>query len=194
MSLTAQDYQDYGSDFIDLTRRAAADVVGPAIQQLRAENQQLRQATQRSQRADIERALDQSVGNWREVYQDPRFSSWLSQPDPYSGETRSQLMRRAVANGDTSRVVAFYRGYIQSAHQALAGQQGQRSYQSRPAAPGSQILTRPQIADLYDRRRKGLISDADWPRIEHQIFAAANTGRVAGAINLTDGTEISRTR
>jgi hypothetical protein len=36
-----------------------------------------------------------------------------------------------------------------------------------------------------------LISDADWARTEAQIFAAANAGRVAGALG-PDGTEVSR--
>jgi hypothetical protein len=79
--LTRQDEADYGSDFIDFSRRAAMDAVSPALNQLRAENQQLRQATQRSQRAEIERALDQSVPNWHQVYQNRAFSAWLQSPD-----------------------------------------------------------------------------------------------------------------
>jgi hypothetical protein len=187
--ITQQDREDYGDDFINFSRRAAVDAVQPALAQLRYENQHLRQIAQRSQRADIERALDQQVPDWRTIYADSRFADWLARPDDYSGGIRSQLMRHAVANGDVSRVVAFYRGFQRAGH-APAAQYG-RTFQSRPAAIGGQILTRPQIAMLYERRRKGEISDADWARTEAQIFAAANAGRVAGALG-PDGTEVSR--
>jgi hypothetical protein len=97
-------------------------------------------------------------------------------------------MRNAVANGDTARVVAFYRGF-----QAAAGQHGQaRSHQRRPATGGN-IYTRQQIANLYERRRKGEFSDATWARWEAEIFAAANQGRIAGALD-RDGNKLTELR
>jgi hypothetical protein len=145
----------------------------------------LRHLQQRSQRADIERALDQQVPNWREVYQDLRFSEWLSLPDDYSGATRSQLLRNAVANGDASRVTVFYAGFLAQHGQA-------RSYQSRPAATGAKpVYTRPQIRSLYEQRAHGTISDAKWGPLEADIVKAASEGRVVGAIG-RDGTELSR--
>jgi hypothetical protein len=95
--ITQADRENYGEEFIDLTRRAAIDALAPELHQLRAENQQLRQAAQRSQNSTIQQALDQALPDWRATYADPEFSAWLQSPDPYAGETRSQLLRRAVA-------------------------------------------------------------------------------------------------
>jgi hypothetical protein len=188
--LTQADRENYGDEFLDLTRRAAVDAVGPQLNQLRQENAHLRQMAQRSQRADIERALDNSGIDWHAVYNDPRFSQWLSEQDPYNDGTRSQHLRRAVAAGDSNRVVRFYAGFLQEAgHHAPAGQ---RSHQSRSPATSGNIYTRQQITDLYKRRRLGQISDSRWAQIEPDIVKAAAQGRVAGAINPVDGTEMTR--
>ena len=102
--ITQADRENYGEEFIDLTSRAAADALQPALNALRQENQQLRQLAQRSQRAEIERTLDRDVPGWRTTYADPAFADWLAAPDDYSTATRSQLLRHAVANGDAGRV------------------------------------------------------------------------------------------
>jgi hypothetical protein len=185
--LTQQDLDDYGPAFIDMTRRAAVDAVAPELQQLRAQNQQLRQMAARAQNTRIQQALDQALPHWRSTYANPAFSEWLESPDPYAGEPRAQLLRRAVAAG-----VRFYAGFEREAHHAPAGHQ--RAQQSRPAASGGNIYTCQQITDFYKRRRDGLISDADWARREADIVRAASEGRVVGALNLTDGTEMSRLR
>jgi hypothetical protein len=191
--LSQADYENYGSELIDLTRRAAADALQPELQQLRAQNQHLQQMAARSQNANIQAALDREVRDWRSTYADPQFSSWLSESDPYAEETRSQLLRRAVAAGDASRVVRFYQGFLTEAgHHAPAYQS--RASQSRQTATGGNIYTRAQIAKFYEARRKGEISDADWARREADIFAASRQGRVAGALSLVDGTEMSRLR
>jgi hypothetical protein len=99
-------------------------------------------------------------------------------------------LRRAVGNGDAARVVRFYRGYQQEGH-VPAGHQ--RAAQSRPAA-GRPIYSRDEIKQLYEKRRLGQIDDRKWSAIESDIFAAGREGRVAGALNLTDGTAVSRLR
>jgi hypothetical protein len=192
--ITKDDVENYGSELIDMTRRAALDALSPELQQLRAENQHLRGMAQRSQHLEIERALDRAIPAWREVYQNLAFSQWLSLPDGYSGDIRSQLMRNAVANGDAQRVVRFYLGFL-----AEHGATDARSYQSRGGssrgrtAPSGNIYTRQQIANLYERRRKGEFNDATWARTEQEIFNAANEGRIAGALD-RDGNKLTELR
>jgi hypothetical protein len=187
--LTAQDEENYGPELLDMSKRAALEALSPALQQLRAENQQLRHQQQRAQRSEIEHALNQQIPNWRDIYADPRFSSWLSMQDDYSGGIRSQLMRNAVANGDARRVVQFYRGFQQEA--------GQPQYQSRqsrqPATGAKRIYSREDIRRLYEQRRLGHINDAAWARTEQEIFNAANEGRIAGALD-RDGNKLTELR
>jgi hypothetical protein len=187
--VTAEDRENYGDALIDMTQRAAVEALSPALAQLQAENQQLRQATQRQQRVEIERTLDRSVPDWRVVYANPAFARWLAQSDDYSGAVRSQLLRDAVAKGDAARIAAIYRGF-----QAEAGQPQYRSRQSRASATGGKpIYSRPQIANLYERRRKGEFTDASWAPLEADIVKAAGEGRIVGAVG-PDGTEVSRWR
>jgi hypothetical protein len=80
-------------------------------------------------------------------------------------------MRAAVARGDSARVTAFYRGFLQADHYAPSGQQGQRNSQGRPvAAGGRRIYSREQIKQLYEQRRHGQINDANWARREADIL------------------------
>jgi hypothetical protein len=157
-----------------MSRRAALEALSPALAQLQAENQQLRNLQQRQQRAEIERTLDRDVRDWRATYADPRFSSWLAMPDEYSGAVRSQLLRDAVAKGDAARITAIYRGFQQE-----AGHHPPAARQSRQLATGHKPLyTREQIKQLYAQRARGGISDANWARQEADIIAAASEGRI----------------
>jgi hypothetical protein len=183
MAITSQDEENYGSELIDMTKRAAVEALAPEFNALRQENQQLRHLQQRQQRAEIERALDARVPGWHEIYQNPRFAEWLASPDDYSAASRSQLLRNAVSNGDAARVVAIYRGFQQ-------GQPQYRSRQSRQPAITGKIYGRGEIRQLYEQRRLGAIPDAKWGPIEADIVKAAAEGRVVGAVS--DGTELSR--
>jgi hypothetical protein len=187
--LTAEDEENYGTALIDMTQRAAREVMAPEIQQLRAENQQLRHLQQRQQHVEIERTLDARVPNWRSIYSDPAFAQWLSLADPYSDELRSRLMGHAVATGDSNRVVSFYQGFLAEAG-APRGSSPRGGYQSRRTASGN-IYSRAQVADLYKRRRDGHIGDEAWTRQEADIIAAGREGRIVGAVG-PDGTAVSR--
>jgi hypothetical protein len=186
MALTQDDFDSYGSDLIGMAQRAAADMVGPELQRLNAENAHLRQMAQRAQTASIQAALNRDVRDWRTTFADPRFSRWLEEQDSYSAATRSQLLRDAVAKGDADRVARIYQGFQREGY-APAAQQARQSRQT-----GGNIYTRQDIARLYEQHRKGEISDARWAQIEPDIFRALNQGRVAGALSLTDGTTMTR--
>jgi hypothetical protein len=192
MTITARDRDAYGDDLIDMAQRAAHEALAPELNALRAQNYRLQQIAARSQNDAIQNALDRALPGWRDVYNDARFSAWLSSHDPYNGVPRTQLLRQAVNAGDANRVVRFYQGFLNEiGRYAPAGQQ-RASQPRQSAASGSRVYTRPQIADLYKQRREGRIDDARWARIEADIVAAGAQGRVAGALNLRDGTAMSR--
>jgi hypothetical protein len=177
--LTERDFDNYGPELIDMTRRAAVEALSPELQRLHAENQHLRHLQQRQQHVEIERALDRALPDWRAIYSNPAFSQWLSMPDEYGGTTRSHLLRAAVQAGDTARVIAFYRGF----HHAPAGPTRQQARSRSPATGGRPIYTREQIKRLYDQRRHGGISDANWAKVEADIIAAGREGRVTSSFD-----------
>jgi hypothetical protein len=174
--ITRDDIDNYGSELIDMSRRAAMEALAPDLHRLGAENQQLRAMAQRAQHGEIQRTLDAQVPGWHEIYQDPRFSQWLAMPDDYSGAVRSQLLRDAVAKGDAARIAAIYRGFQQEAGQP---QYRSRGSGARSSATGNKPnYTREQIRQIYAQRARGAISDARWAQIEPDIIAAASEGRI----------------
>jgi hypothetical protein len=179
--LTQQDVENYGSEFLDLTRRAAHDALAPEIQRLHAENQRLQAMAARAQNAEIQRTMDHSVSGWRDTYADPRFSQWLQFPDDYSGAARSQLLRDAVNKGDSARVAAIYRGFQQEVGQRAPAYQ--RAQSRQPASGAKPIYSREQIKHLYEQRRLGRISDANWALREADIIAAGREGRVTSSFD-----------
>jgi hypothetical protein len=192
--VTVEDRENYGDALIDLTRRAAVDAVSPALNALRQENQHLQRMAARAQNANIQQELDRALPGWQQTYQDPRFSEWLAQPDDYSGAVRTQLLRDAVAKGDAGRVVAIYRGFVQEAGQHVPAAQQHASHSRQSATGGPRIYSRDDIRRLYEQRRLGQIDDATWAKWEPAIIQAANDGRIAGALNLRDGTQMSMLR
>jgi hypothetical protein len=81
----------------------------------------------------------------------------------------------AISAGDAGRVIGFFRGFERQA--GGAGQAG-------PMRTGGRTYTRPLIAQLYEKHRRGGCAgrEADWAQQEADIIAAAREGRVLGAI------------
>jgi hypothetical protein len=92
--------------------------------------------------------LDAAISDWRIINADPRFHAWLQGIDSFNGISRQQLLDNATARGDASRVIRFFRDFLQQAG-------GQAPGRSMAAAGSKPIYTRAQIARLYDQHRRG---------------------------------------
>src|SRR5262249_50394551 len=133
----------------------------------------------------IDRELDAAVPNWREINNDPRFHQWLLLPDLLSGVIRDRLLKDAARAGDAQRLIRFFRGFLE---QAPANSALQRA----PRTPsGQRIYDRAEITRMWERRRKGLISDKAWAQWEFELCRASAEGRVRGALD-ADGVPVSR--
>lgn len=101
--LTQTDLDNYGSDLVDFSQRAAAHASSPQLQYLEAQNVSLQQQLAREARHRVDAALAEAVPNYREVDQDPAWHAWLRQVDPLNGVSRQVLLDRAVAAADANR-------------------------------------------------------------------------------------------
>lgn len=117
--LTPEDEETYGSEFIDVVRRAAReeanaeiDALQQKIQNLQAQLQGVNGYVTQDARSRLFSALDASISNWQEVNQNPEFHSWLALPDPYSGVIRQELLNAAFERNDSPRVLAFFNGFL----------------------------------------------------------------------------------
>src|SRR5262249_28456952 len=83
--LTQEDVHNFGPELLDVAQRAAQHAIGPELQRLYEENQQLHDEVSRAAKMAIDRELDAAVPNWRQINNDERFHQWLLLPEPYSG-------------------------------------------------------------------------------------------------------------
>jgi hypothetical protein len=191
--LTSEDERNFGPELLDVAIRAARHAVGPELQQLREENQELQNHLTARTKATLDQALNAAVPGWREINTDPRFHAWLLLPETYSGVIRDRLLKDAAAAGDAQRLINFFRGFLRE--QGGAGQPAAAGSAPRRAArapSGQRIYDRSEITRMWTLRRQGKIDDQDWLRWEHELCRASAEGRVRGALSLEDGIPRSR--
>jgi hypothetical protein len=208
--LTPEDESNYGTELIDVVKRAAQEAINPQLTKLERENQQLRQSVTKSAQAGVHQTLSAAVPDWEAINVNPRFHNWLRLPDLYSGHVRGQMLKQAFQAADAPRVIAFFKGFI--ADEVAAGQI-QQAPQQQPAptpprtaavsldtlvapgrarpAPGEQsgqspdakpVFTRGQISNFYTQVRQGVFEGnvKEKDKIEQSIFRAQAEGRVRG--------------
>lgn len=213
---TPEEIADYGEDLLDVMGRKARSIVEaeylPRIDSLNAEINSLKhQLGETGQRVgkfetnSVFAQLDQEVENWRNINVDPEFHEWLDNVDPYTGETRKELMLKAFNQKDAHRVKAFFVNYKKenaavmptSADPTPSGQGGMESgsrlelgdYVSPGTPKGGGNAGAPrekrqwtsrEIGAFYSDVQKGRYRSRpeDKARIEADIVAATREGRV----------------
>jgi len=204
--LTPQDADNYGPELLDLTQRAALQVIEPKLKELEAQNNELRRRQQQEQRRILDQQVELAVPDFREVDRNPRWHRWLLGVDVLSGRVRQTLLNEAISAGAAPRVVSFFNGFKQEeaatghiepsslSQQAYAPRDPALSLASlaspgraRPATGGESSLppekpfyTRAQIAQLYRAHQKGAYvgREAEWARQDADIIAAGREGRI----------------
>ncbi len=207
--LTDEDKATYGPEFLEVVKRAAAEVVQPQIQRVERQTQQVNQRVVQQTQAGVYQTLGEEIPNWQAINNSPRFKEWMRLPDLYSGVVRGKLLRDAFQAANAPRVVAFFRGFL--AEEVATGQQpdptGQQPAPQPPArtpavpleslaAPGrarpatgdtstpadKPVFTRAQIAFFYSQagRQSYVGREDDRKRDENALFLAQREGRVKG--------------
>jgi hypothetical protein len=185
--LTQADADHFGYDLLDVTKRAALEVVAPHLQTLEQQNTKLRQQVAREQRRRLDEQVESAVPDFREIDRNPRWHRWLLGIDTLSGRVRQTLLNEAVASGNSNRVREFFErfrreegGSTSQTYSPTTNRQA-RSYSGKPT------YTRTQIGQLYEQHRKGAWTgrEDEWARLEADFFAAQREGRVAGGPYLT---------
>ena len=119
--------QEYGNEILDVMGRRTMEIVGPefaklsnAVQQLMAENQQLKQqvggvrtVVNQDASGRFYDTLDRELPDWENTNRDQEFVVWLENVDPFSGRLRKDLLGEAHRNNEASRVLNIIKGYRQ---------------------------------------------------------------------------------
>jgi hypothetical protein len=204
--ITEEDISSYGTDLIDMARRAAMDTVGPEIEALRAENARLTSRVQTTSKRELFTVLDQKMPTWRQLNTDPRFIAWLNLPNVYTGKVRKTMLNDAVNGAQAPQVLQMFKDFLAEAQATGHVPQNQPTEQQQEAphkpavdlatlaAPGKArpaqgdaqvpadkpVYTHAQIANYYSEKRRGLWANrlADWDKLEADFIAAGREGRV----------------
>jgi Mor family transcriptional regulator len=180
--LTEQEISEYGPEFVDVLRRAAAEVAGPLqaeIQHLRAQLAPVQNEVGNAFLTRMNATISAAVPNWQELNRDARFIEWTQLPDVFSGVVRQQLMQQAWNEGDAARVIAIMRAYL-----AEAGG-GQGGYYPNTALERRRTDDRPVYAkqdvtrfytEVATGRFKG--TEAERRQIDRELSIAAAEGRI----------------
>ena len=203
--LTQEDVSNYGNELVDFAQRAAIHAVAPQLSKLEQQNAELQQRLAREARRSLDQAVAIAVPDYQTIDRDPRWHRWLLGVDVLSGRVRQTLLNEAISSAAAPRVISFFRGFLNE--EAATGHNGlaPNSHQAAPpreaavdlaslAAPGrvrpatggdaglppeKPIYTRAQVKQLYEQHRKGAYAgrEADWARLEADMFAAQREGR-----------------
>jgi hypothetical protein len=174
--LTQADVDAFGNDLLDVSQRAAMNAVAPYLQNLADQNANLRSQVAREQRRRLDQQVAAAVPNYQEIDRDPRWHQWLIGVDLMSGRVRQALLNEAIQRGDARRVELFFKQFQQQ-----EGQGGGSTRTGRTkSATTKPFYTHDDIKRLYDQHRRGAYAgrEAEWARIEADIFKAQHEGRV----------------
>lgn len=185
--LTEEEINDYGPEFVDVVRRAAAEVATPLyneIQNLRGQLGQVQNETANAFLTRMNATISGLVQGWQELNTHPAFIQWVGLPDIYSGVIRKQLMQDAWNNGDPHRVAAFFRAFLQEEAAVDPRGAGSRGGPQPPApyvAPAP-VAPRPTLETFAapGRAQSGAQSPADKPVYTAQDITRFYTEVAAG--------------
>jgi hypothetical protein len=180
--LTAEDEQAYGRDLLNVSQRAAMHAVAPHLQTLSQQNEALLRGLAQERRHRLDQQVEQLVPDYREVDRDPSWHRWLLGVDPMSGRVRQALLDDAIRKGNAARVKNFFDQFRDQYEPTGGGGSISSSARRSRAAAVKPTYTRSQIHALYEAHRKGAYQgrEAEWARIEQDIFDSQREGRIVG--------------
>lgn len=198
LKLTPEEESAFGKDLIELTRKIAAAEAARAAKEAADKAAKVEQTVQRvAQTAESvaqERflgAVEQGVPDWQAINSNDRWLAWLGEYDPLLGMVRQSALDQATAERNAQRVVAIFNAFKATLPAAPAAapqnpaqplpvvpRTAATSVNVQSAPPQRRIFTEAEIKALFDARRRGEITAAQWPQVSAEIDAAVAEGRV----------------
>ena len=208
-----EEVEEYGEEFMDVVARRAMETYAPEVDEIAERVKRLEsrvdgvgQVVETTVKRGLVETLTDAVPNWREINNSPAFKAWVQIPDPYSGRLRYDMIKEAYAGHETSRVIAFFKGFLSEAAGLPTTSQARTPSAPPPAngsgsgkpsleqfaAPGRArsapqnlppekfVYTQAWIAKFYADKLAGKYRgrDDDVAAVEQDIFAAQHEGRI----------------
>lgn len=179
--ITEDDVRDYGADFINVVRKAAAEVVQTNVQPMAQHVQHLEQQLQQERVNSLYQALDAAVPEWRTINHSPRFQQWIRLQDPFTGATRLDILNDAMRAASAPRVAAFFKGFMRDEAVVSPAAQPAALHAQPPRQPALKVedLAAPGRArSTPDQVQPGAVEKPTFTRAEIDKFYADVRRRV----------------
>ncbi|TDN70416.1 hypothetical protein [Paraburkholderia sp. BL10I2N1] len=198
--LTDHDKEAFGPDLVNLIERATKAATAPLqteLERLKGENVQLRsqvgnvsqQQTMTSKDTFMVR-LAQRLPDVDRLNVDPGLLTWLKEVDPVYGLPRQAALDNAAQNGDverTARIFEMYKATLAPPAPNVSNRTTELQRQVTP--PRTRASATPQeaqkinwtqqgIEQFYRDLRRGVIPADEAARLEADLYAAIDEGRV----------------
>jgi len=136
------------------------------------------------------------VPDYRSLNESPEFLAWLSDIDPVSGVQRQAYLNNAYSNANVEMTAALFdtykreAGLVNGEQQAPAQQvpsierqlQPESSTVAEPTnAQSTRMWSTSEIDKFYQDKRRKQYTEEQAARIESEIDAAVQTGRIRAA-------------
>lgn len=192
--VTDDDIKEFGVDMIDVVRRTAREIVEAElgklkgsvagdIKQLTEQVNTVADVTVKTAQERFNDALTGQVADWESINIDPKFIAYLQENDWLEG------LNAAYAAGDLANTAKFFLRYKSSlapvAPPAPAAKPdafvapGKSRSTPPPQSDGGRQWTPADINKLYDDQSRGKISEAEFNKLEADLFKAQREGRFA---------------
>lgn len=200
--LTPEEIADYGEDFINVVKKAAADAVAGEIADVKQRLTGVAGHVQATAQQTMHDYLSSRVPNWVQLNENPDFLNWAGHVDPFSGQVRLDMLREAYTRNDAARVAAFFEGFQREAavlapraaepgngrapapkptlDQFVAPGRARPAARPEPTPGAPPMIRRSDISQFYTDVAAGKYRgrDADRESYERAIFAAQAAGRI----------------
>lgn len=181
-----------GDDLIVTAANIAREVVDDALSTRLKPLEERADAFQRQSEATYYATLDREAPQNLTQNDDPKFLTWLQQPDPATGQMRHELLRRADALRQGFVVADIFNAF-RDGREIGARSDAPRPREQSPSPPpdagnprpleddkGAITWTRASVAQFYADKRRGVYSKEEAGRIENDLFKAQREGRIQG--------------
>lgn len=181
--------QEFGEDLVTFVERMVTQRAAPApqpddskVQNLDERLSRFEQEQQQDAQARFWVALERAVPTYREVNADPEFHQFLAQFDPSTGKQRQQVLTEAQQALDAKGVADIFALYLNQTPAAKPGipdeQVEPRTTRATDAPQGKRRWSRAEISQFYRDKTAGRYGADEAERLEADIFAAQQEGRV----------------
>jgi len=186
--ISAEDREKYGDDLLDVIKRSAQEQVSAKdseIEQLKRRLDDVHTDTAKNAEVVFYDRLSQMMPDWVAINDDPSFLKWLDEYDALTGKRRQDLLSDAENSRDADRVARFFGTWksqqqvsTTTTNKALAAQVVPDTNKVVTPPQTKRFFTRAEIADFYQRARRGEVSNADMVSVESEIHLATVEGRI----------------